>query len=213
MFDDCDSNEGKGIIDRYVTFLSYFALIAIFRVFIATGSYAHDMGTNFSTLVNLSADNWAQHMTAAAGHSHHHLPTAASMLTTGPLTTSTGVVHHHQPQYHPAAASMWNLPATSPSCAMSQYLRGAGTGYLPPTSPETPVTGSGSTTAPGVRVSTTSPSGVDLHSTHTHTTPPSADSTPAALIPSLSVSHHQSLVSPDFTSPMREPKVAWEPLI
>ena len=84
------------------------------------------MGTNLSTLVNLSADNWAQHMTAAAATHSHHLPAAASMLTTGPLTTSTGVVHHHQPQYHPA--SMWNLnAATSPSCAMSQYLRtGAG---------------------------------------------------------------------------------------
>ena len=200
-------------------------VLSVFRFFILTGSYAHDMGTNLSTLVNLSADNWAQHMTAAATHSHH-LPTAASMLSaTGPLTTSTGVVHHHQPQYHPA--SVWNLnAATSPSCAMSQYLR-SGAGYLP-TTPETPGSSSSSTTSVGVGVgvSSATSSPADLHNhTHTHTTPPSAVSFPSAVVDTTSAlltphstTHHHSLVSADsvaFNSPIRDVKTAvgsWSPL-
>ena len=191
--------------------------------FFSLGSYAHDMGTNLSTLVNLSADNWAQHMTAAATHSHH-LPTAASMLT-----SSTGSVHHHQSQYHPA--SMWNLPATSPSCAMSQYLRGTAAGYHLPTTPETPTAGSNSSssvTSPvagtGIPASTPTATG-DLHHHHTHTTPPSVasftstglDSTSSLLTPHSS-GHPHTLVSADsvaFNSPIRDVKTAvgsWSPL-
>ena len=194
---------------------AFFCYISL-HVFVL-GSYAHDIGTNFSTLVNLSADNWAQHMTAAAHTAHSHLPTAAAASM---LTTATGGVHHHQPQYHPHPASMWNLPtaAASPSCAMSQYLRGSA-GYLP-TTPETP--GSTNTVA---AVSSNSSTGVDPHH-HTHTTPPAVVSFPSTVVdtPSSSLltphsaSHPHSLVSVDsvpFNSPIREVKTAvgsWSPL-
>ena len=197
--------------------------IAVFLRFSCLGSYAHDMGTNLSTLVNLSADNWAQHMSSAVTHSHH-LPTAASMLT-----TSTGAMHHHQSQYHPA--SMWNLPATSPSCAMSQYLRGTAAGYHLPSTPETPSTGSNSsnsvtTVAVGSGIPTSSPTATgDLHHHHNHTTPPSMgafpstslDSTSSLLTPHGSA-HPHSLVPSDsvtFSSPIRDVKTAvgsWSPL-